>query len=567
MSAPTATGRPPLQPHTTAAADGRARPTAAEWIVLGAIVAAAFVARFWAFSLAGMGHYDEGVYLISALGIAEAPHDLFPNQINFSPPFYFTTVGVATWLFGGDPERIAILVNILIGTATVAATWWIGRAWYGARAGAIAALLLALNQFHILMSRVALTDAAFAFWFVLALGAIVLAVDRQDYRIAALAGVLTGLAWNTKYHGWFALLITGVALVPTLWRGRKDRTYRRPLAVWLTAAGVAALVYAPWAAYMRHASGSGGYGSIISYYATMLGIDWAGNLWRQMGQQAFLEGVLTRAAPLLALAAGLLVDRRVDGTARLAALIGGLALLSLLIGQAGVAALLALAAVPALLHAFDAYRTRVMICWIGLWLVSAPIYHPYARLILPFTIASFLLSGFVLDRMLARATSSFASPRAPLVAGAAAAIVALLAATLRDDPGNPWFPSRDIPVAADAIAQVAGGARVYVIGEPPLVYHLRRRAVDSPARTDFAMFDTLSTPAYLVTGVYTNRAPALRSGVDALGSRLTQVAELPFVPNDLRILDGFTPAEARRYRASPDSTYTMTVYRVAPVAR
>jgi 4-amino-4-deoxy-L-arabinose transferase-like glycosyltransferase len=567
MSVPTATGRPELRPNNSAGVDGRARPTTAEWLVLGAILAAAFVARFWAFSLAGMGHFDEGVYLISALGIAEAPHDLFPNQINFSPPFYFMTVGVATWLFGGDPERIAILVNVLIGTATVAATWWIGRAWYGARAAAIAALLLALNQFHILVSRVTLTDAAFAFWFVLALGAIVLAVDRQDFRIAVLAGVLTGLAWNTKYHGWFALLITGVALVPALWRGRKDGTYRRPLGVWLTATAVAAVVYAPWAAYMRHASGSGGYGSIISYYATMLGIDWGENLWRQMGQQAFLEGVLTRAAPLLALGAGLLVDRRLDAMRRLAAVLGGLAVLSLLIGQAGVGALLALAAVPALLRAFDAYHARVMICWIGLWIVSAPIYHPYARLILPFTIASFLLAGFVLDRMLGRATSAAASASAPIFALAAAAVVGLLAANLRDDPGDPWFPSRDIPLAADAIAQVAGDARVYVIGEPPLVYHLRRRDVDSPARTDFAMFDTLSATAYLVTGVYTNRAPALRSGVDALGARLTQVQQLPFVPNDLRILDGFRPDEARRYRAAPDSTYTLTLYRLAPAAR
>ena len=54
-----------------------------------------------------------------------------------------------------------------------------------------AALLLALNQFHILMSRVTLTDAAFAFSFVLALGAIVRAVEdlarmRGSYDVFAL---------------------------------------------------------------------------------------------------------------------------------------------------------------------------------------------------------------------------------------------------------------------------------------------------------------------------------------------------------------------------------------------
>ena len=49
--------------------------------------------------------------------------------------------------------------------------------------------------------------------------------------------------------------------------------------------------------------------------------------------------------------------------------------------------------------------------------------------------------------------------------------------------------------AADASAQVAGGARVYVIGEPPLSYHLRRRGIDSPPRTEFAMLDTLPPAA------------------------------------------------------------------------
>jgi 4-amino-4-deoxy-L-arabinose transferase-like glycosyltransferase len=546
-----------------------ARTSATQWVVLGAIVAIALGARLWAFSTTGIGHFDEGVYVISALGIAESPHDLFPNQINFSPPFYFTTVGIFSWLSGADPERVAILVNIIIGAATVAATWWLGHLWFGARAAAIAALLLALNQFHILMSRVALTDAAFSFWFVLALGTIVLAVDRSDYRIAVLAGLCTGLAWNTKYHGWFALLITGVALAPTLWRARAHRGYRRPLGIWLTAAVVAGIIYAPWAAYMRHASGSGGYGNIISYYATMLDIDWVGNLWRQMGQQAFLEGVITRAAPLAALAAGLIVDRRyAGGLRRFAAIAGGLAVLSLLAGEAGVGALLALAALPALLREFNAYRSRVMLCWVGLWIVAAPVYHPYARLILPFTIASFLLAGFVLDRLLGR---DGAAPkdgvRAPMLALGGAALVALLAANLRSDTGNPWFPSRDIPLAADAIAQIADGSPVYVIGEPQLNYHLRRRGIDSPPRTEFAMLDTVSTRAYLVTGVYTNRAPALRQGVDALGTRLTRVGQLPFVPNDLRILDGFDPQEARDYRASPDSTFTLTIWEMKGIGR
>ncbi|MGH7507582.1 MAG: ArnT family glycosyltransferase, partial [Longimicrobiales bacterium] len=192
------------------------RTTGSELAVLALVVLAAFIARFWAFGATGMSHFDEGVYAISATGLAQPPHHLFPNQIHFSPPFYFTTVGIALRLFGGATDHVAVMVNILLGTATVAAVWWIGRTWFGARAGIIAAALLALSQFHILLSRVVLTDAAFSFWFILALAAITLAVDRRDYRLAVLAGAVVGMAWNTKYHGWFALLITGVALAPAL---------------------------------------------------------------------------------------------------------------------------------------------------------------------------------------------------------------------------------------------------------------------------------------------------------------------------------------------------------------
>ncbi|MGH7505008.1 MAG: hypothetical protein ACRELX_05140, partial [Longimicrobiales bacterium] len=78
------------------------------------------------------------------------------------------------------------------------------------------------------------------------------------------------------------------------------------------------------------------------------------------------------------------------------------------------------------------------------------------------------------------------------------------------------------------------------------------------------VLDRLSTPAYLVTGVYTRRAPFLRDRIGAMADRLTAVAVLPFDPNDLRLLDDFSPAEARHYRAARDSTFDMTLYRLAP---
>lgn len=544
------------------ASETASRITLTEWVAVTIVILAALVARLWAFGATGIGHFDEGVYVISALGVAQEPHDLFPNQIVFSPPFYFTAVGAAIWLFGGAADQVAVMVNVVIGTATVAAIWWVGRSWFGPRAGVVAAVLLALSGSHILLSRVVLTDAAFSLWFLLSIGAIVLAVDRRDFRLAVLAGMVTGLAWNTKYHGWFALLITGVALAPTLWSEWRSGGWRRAFAVWGVACVVAILLYIPWAAYMR--GYSGGYGGIVTYYTAMLRVDWLGNVGRQIGQQVFMEGMLTRAAPLAALGIGWFVDTRsAAANYRLWLLAAGLGLGGLLIGQAGVAALLTIAAVPMLLREFQSYRSRVLICWLGLWLVAAPIYHPYARLILPFTIATFLVSGWVIDRALGH---SFVRGRiSAAVALAGAVLVAILGATLRSDPGNPWHRSRDVAQAAETIAAQTGqDETIFVVGEPPLVHYLRVAGRTTPSRTNLADLDTLTKPAYLVTGVYTQRAPNLRERVEELRDRLTPIAVLRFTPNDLRLLDDLRPGQAHAFRQARDSTFDMTLYRVEP---
>jgi 4-amino-4-deoxy-L-arabinose transferase-like glycosyltransferase len=71
----------------------------------------------------------------------------------------------------------------------------------------MAALGLALSDFLVLYSRTALTDVLFVTLFVTALAAFTLAETRKSTWWAVLAGAATGLAWNTKYHGWLAAAI------------------------------------------------------------------------------------------------------------------------------------------------------------------------------------------------------------------------------------------------------------------------------------------------------------------------------------------------------------------------
>jgi dolichyl-phosphate-mannose-protein mannosyltransferase len=571
-TSPTGTGRSAEQRRRT---PWPAEPVRLELLVAAGVLALAFAARAWNLAGVGINHFDEGVYVISALGVSDPARGLFPNQVVFSPPFYFGTAGVLHRLLGGSMDRVAIMLNIVLGTFTVGAVWWIARSWFSVRAAGIAATLLALSQFHILFSRVALTDVAFAFWFVLALGTIVVAVERSHFGLAILAGMVTGLAWNTKYHGWFALVITGAALVPTLWAGRRGGTWRRPAAVWLAVCAVAAICYLPWALVMRDASADGGgYGGIVRYFAAMLRGEWLGNLIRHGAQQAWLEGPLSRAAPLAALGIGLLLSLRTSLRASwLAAAAAALALGGLLVGHAGVAVLLGLAALPLLLREFAAYRSRVILCWVGLWVIAAPFYHPYPRLLLPFTIATLILAGAVLDRLLSAAAhrtsvaggrgSAARSTGGALACLAAAAVVFAVAPALRADVSNPWRATHGHAEAAARIsALVPAGQRIIVLGEPSVAYHLQQLGRNVPSNAQPRDLDSLVAPTYLVTGVYVDRAPPLRNRINRMAERLTPLDVIPFDPNDLRLLDDFRPDVARRYRATRDTTFDLSVYRL-----
>ena len=63
--------------------------------IVVAVLTLALAVRAWQPQRLGLGHYDEGVYAISATGIVEWPGShLFPGQTRFSPPAWFGGVGV-----------------------------------------------------------------------------------------------------------------------------------------------------------------------------------------------------------------------------------------------------------------------------------------------------------------------------------------------------------------------------------------------------------------------------------------------------------------------------------------
>lgn len=534
------------------------------------IFAAALGVRAWGVSDTTIDHFDEGVYSFSALGLSDAsqPRVMYPNQEIFSPPVYFGLGAGLTRLTGIAPDMALMLLSIVFGALTILVAWWFVRAEFGAAAGLTAAALLAFNPFHIEFSRSALTDITFTFWFVLGITTLVAAIERNSWKWTMVAGLAIGVAWNTKYHGWFALLIGAAALVPYAWRRRAaGEPWKPALARWAGAAVIAGLCYLPWMIYLR--TRAGGYAALAKHYVGHLRTQWFENFARYAEILAFFETPLSRVAivgaPLLALA---LISRRPVVLRRWLLAAVALGASALLIGAAGTALLFSVIATPWLLRNRPTYRTWVLFAWAAIWLLSAPIYNPYARLILPLIVALSIGGAIGFTRLWAwiqeeRGANTRPGVQLALVFGLG--IVVLVVSAALPDGAQPWRERGMSGAAASFEQQIPEGSRVIAMIEPTVAYYLHRSGRPAFERTaQFSVLDTLTTPAYVITGTYVRRSKRLQKQLAERSDRLTPIAAASVVPYDVRLLDDLAPAEARRYRTRPDSTFDLRLFRYDP---
>jgi hypothetical protein len=244
-----------------------------------------------------------------------------------------------------------------------------------------------------------------------------------------------------------------------------------------------------------------------------------------------------------------------------------LAIFALLIGGMGTAAILAVFAVVVLLGQRASFPAWLLLSWAGLWFFSTPMYHPYARLVLPFTMAVYLAAGLFLSTLINHlADKTQAISWRPILALSGAAILVAVIALWLPDPSNPWQPSRDMPKAATAMKTVIPpNSRVIVIGEPSVAFYLHlagRPAFDR--LQDMDELKKLETPAYIVTGRYAKVAPPIRNGLKALGNRLVPLQTFPVNPREIRLIDDASPQKVYDFRANPDDSFDLTIYHLLP---
>lgn len=547
-----------------------------EWVGLSLILAMSLVARGWgAWDSMGIDHFDEGVYALSAHGLAhpEEPGRLWPDQIKFSPPVYIGLAAAVHAATGLAADRAALVISIAAGVCTVLALWGIGRRWFDPATGITAAFLLALSEYHIGLSRSGLTDATFALLFLLAIAACTRAASTGRAGSAVVAGAMVGVAWNTKYHGWLAAAITGVGIAAFVGRewlgpGGDWRRRLRGLLPWALVPLVAILLYLPWFLFVQ--SQPGGYTGLVEYQRTLLSYDWLGNLARTLEFQRFLDGPWSRASiPISVAVAGWALGKPLPLSSTLAVGVIGLSALALALG--GWSALLVLSAlgVPWLLSKGGRpwLPGLVLSAWLLVWIVLTPLYHPYARLLLPLTVAACLAAAATIVRFLGR-ISSTAPPAGTALVGAVGLVVFAMASCL-PDPSDPWRPSRSVASAVEAmLPELPEGSRVVVLGDPSVAYYLHaagRPAFESVNGDELpALLEAATGPVYVVFTIYSRRTGAAERNLAEQGARLRLVGRYPLDPKDLRVLDDFRPGQARAFRADPSHAYDVELYEFRP---
>ncbi len=533
-------------------------------MILCLLLILAAVARSLFFSRLGFDHFDAAAYALSAKAVAmgEGWSNLFPNQHLLAPPLFFSLGGLlARWSPLGVETALHVL-SIVFGVALVFVTYLAGRSWFGRGAGLAAAVIVAFGDTFILFSRVALTDEAFCVVFVLALLAFDRARRRASLGWALLAGLAMGLAWNTKYHGWLAAVIAA-AVIAVEALAQKRRPSRRVVMGWGVSCAVAFLLYLPWLLYILKQPG--GYARLAAQHASFLDpVAALDHLRTQGGMQLYLDGWGARIAPaaglLLVALAGL---RKAAHVGRAFAGIPLILGLSWIVGGVGASSLFALAA---LIDSFGRSKPQAWpwtaLAFLGLFTLLTPLYHPYARLLLPWLLGVALFAG----AGLARFATTFTDDRNPafprhavtlLGAATLAGAVAVYGFVPRPGPET-WGPTdglRDV-VRSAARRTLAERQPVLVVGEPALVFYLGEQGIDASHvdRLDPATLKEHPGAEWALTGVYPRRAGVVDEAMDTgLTASVIRVRAWRVRVGEVRRLDDFQPWEARLDRAHPQS--------------
>jgi 4-amino-4-deoxy-L-arabinose transferase-like glycosyltransferase len=216
------------------------------WLLLGAVLVFIAVTVWWLTQDDRPPEWDNGLHTLLAFGI----HDQLASgnltgwftEFNTYPPLVHILGALAVFVAGKSPMAVIIASNVVFVPLLAFSCYGVGRLAYGPRAGLLAGLFalgtpIAVSQMHVFM-----IDPPEAAMVAASVWAILASKRFQRVGIAALAGVLVGLAMMTKETS--VIFLAGLVAVAILRGGWRNW---RGLFVFLV---IAAAISLPW--YIHH---------------------------------------------------------------------------------------------------------------------------------------------------------------------------------------------------------------------------------------------------------------------------------------------------------------------------
>ena len=182
---------------------GHVRKTVIEGLPLFIIL---FGVALVAFSLGPYQNWDTDLEFEAASNIVKigSPYvESYGTAID-QPPLGFYIQALFFTVFGSSNTGVTVVT--FFGLGSVALMYLIGRELYGKSAGLIAAALLGLSPWHLVLSRSFLMDAQCLFFSLLCLLVGVLAIRKGSVKLTSVAGLVFAAAILTKFYAAFVLV-------------------------------------------------------------------------------------------------------------------------------------------------------------------------------------------------------------------------------------------------------------------------------------------------------------------------------------------------------------------------
>lgn len=183
-----------------------------EILILILIIISASILRLWDLSAVGLNN-DEAIYSGQAASLAG--YDEFERHFSIYRAHPLLLQFIVSIIFAnfGISDTVARIVPAIFGISTVILTYLIGKTLFDRKIAMVAALVIAILPYHIILSRQVLLDVPLSFFVTLTLYFVIRHMKSpREAHWLYLVGASAGLAFLSKEIGLFALIASIVCL-------------------------------------------------------------------------------------------------------------------------------------------------------------------------------------------------------------------------------------------------------------------------------------------------------------------------------------------------------------------